>query len=41
MNNILPIFKDEQQIIALASRKATYSHLKFDIMIFFIHGIGA
>ena len=41
MNNIFPIFKVEQHIIALASRKTTYSKFKFDIMIFFVHGIGA
>ena len=41
MNNIFPIFRVEQHIIALASRKATYSKIKFDIMIFFAHGIGA
>ena len=41
MNNIFPIFQVEQYIIALASRKVTYSKFKFDIMIFFVHGIGA
>ena len=42
MNNIFPIFMVEQHIIALASRKATYSKFKFDIIIFFfVHGIGA
>ena len=37
MNNIFPIFKVEQHIIALVSRKATYSKFKFDIMIFLAH----
>ena len=34
MNNIFPIFKVEVHIKALASRKATYSIFKFDMMIF-------
>ena len=38
--DIIPIFKVEEHIIALASRKATYSKFKFDIMIF-VHGSGA
>ena len=41
MNNIFPIFKTVHHIIALASRKATYSKFKFDMRIFFVHGIGA
>ena len=31
---IFPIFKVEQHIIALASRKVTYSKFKFDIIVF-------
>ena len=36
----LPYNYSEQHIKALASRKATYSKFKFEMMIFFVHGIG-